>query len=74
MLGLIVSVIVFGLAGFFLNRYLEDWGLDKGKARTLLVLTLASLISYGAMYLFDRVTGQPGLLDTTTKLQQELQK
>ena len=70
MLSLIISTIVFFVAYFFLHRYLNNWGLDKGKARTLLVLTIASLLSYGAMALVDHFTGEPSLLDRAIKLEQ----
>jgi hypothetical protein len=70
MLSLIISTIVFFVASFFLNRYLDDWGLDKGKARTLLVIALASLLSYGTMSLVDHFTGTPSLIESAMKLQQ----
>ncbi len=70
MLSLIVSTVVFLVASFFLNRYLEDWGLDKGKGRTLLVLTVASVIAYGAGSLVDHFTGEPSLLDSAVHLEQ----
>jgi hypothetical protein len=70
MLSLLISTIVFFVASFFLHRYLGDWGLDKGRARTLLVLTVASLLSYGAMSLVNHFTGTPSLLDSAIKLQQ----
>jgi hypothetical protein len=69
MLSFILSTVVFFVASFVLNRTLEEWGLDKGRARTLLVMVLASLISYGAMAAVDHFTGSPGLLDRAMKLQ-----
>ena len=69
MSGLIISTLVFFAASFLLNRYLEDWGLEKGRARTLLVMALASLISYGAMSAVNHFTGKPDLLDSAIKLQ-----
>ena len=69
MLSLIISTVVFFAAYFFLHRYLENWGLEKGKARTLLVLTIASLLSYGAMAAVDHFTGEPSLLDRAIKLE-----
>jgi hypothetical protein len=70
MLSLIISTIVFFLASFFLHRYFEDWGLDKGRARTLLVLTIASILSWGSMALVDHFTGAPSLMDTAMKMTQ----
>jgi hypothetical protein len=70
MLSLILSTILFFAVSFFLNRYLEDWGLDKGRTRTLLVLFIASMISYGAISLVDHFTGETSLLDKAIELPQ----
>ncbi|HEY3295237.1 MAG TPA: hypothetical protein VGL38_07350 [bacterium] len=69
MLSLIISTVVFFAASFLLHRYLEDWGLDKGRARTLLVIALASLLSYGASSAVGHFTGKPDLIDSALKLQ-----
>jgi hypothetical protein len=63
MLSFIIGLVVFVAASAFLHSYLDNWGLDKGKGRTLLVLTLASMLSYGAVALVDHFTGEPSLLD-----------
>lgn len=47
MLNLIISTIVFFIAAWFLNRYLDEQGIPKGMTRSLLVLVLASLVSWG---------------------------
>lgn len=64
MYSFIVSTVVFFVAAYFLHRYLDEWGLDKGRARTLLVMVIASAISYGSMFLVERITGEPDLMDT----------
>ncbi|MCB9367229.1 MAG: hypothetical protein H6506_03925 [Calditrichaeota bacterium] len=51
----VISTIVFLPASFFLHRYLEDWGLDKGRTRTLLVMLLASIAAYGVAFLVDLI-------------------
>ena len=71
MLSLLISTVVFFAASFLLHRYLENWGLDSGRARTLLVMALATAISYGSMALVDHFSGKPGLLDSAIKLQQQ---
>lgn len=48
MLNLTISTIVFFIAAWFLNRYLDEQGIPKGMTRSLLVLVLASLVSWGA--------------------------
>ncbi len=64
MYSFIISTVVFFVAAFFLHRYLDEWGLDKGRARTLLVMVLASVISYGSMYLVEYFTGEPDLMNS----------
>jgi Kef-type K+ transport system membrane component KefB len=68
MLSLIISVIVFFVASFLLHRYLDDWGLDK-KPRALLVLVVASVISYGASAIIDKITGEPSIMDNAINMQ-----
>lgn len=48
MLSAIVSTVVFFMAAWILNRYLDDQGIPKGMLRGLTVLILASLMSWGA--------------------------
>ncbi len=47
MLIFILSTIVFFVASFFINRYLDEQGMDHRMLRGLLVFMLASLISFG---------------------------
>jgi hypothetical protein len=70
MLSFIVSTVVFLAAAIVLHRSLDNWGLDAGKGRTLIVLTIATAISYGAMALVDHFTGEPSLIDRVTKSMQ----
>jgi hypothetical protein len=72
MLSFLISTIVFCVAAFFLHRYLDEWGLDKGRARTLVVMVVASLLSWGAMALVDHFTGSPGMMENALKLQQQM--
>lgn len=48
MLNLIISTIVFFIAAWYLNRYLDDQGIAKGMTRGVLVFVLASLVSWGS--------------------------
>ena len=45
---LIISSLVFFIAAWYTNRYLDEQGIPKGMTRGLLVLVLASLVSWGA--------------------------
>jgi hypothetical protein len=53
MLNLTVSTIVFFIAAWFLNGYLDEQGIPKGLTRGVIVLVLASLMSWGAGWTVD---------------------
>jgi hypothetical protein len=53
MLNLIISTIVFFVAAWFANRYLDAQGIPKGMTRGVLVFVLASLVSWGAAEMVD---------------------
>jgi hypothetical protein len=53
MLNLIISTIVFFIAAWFLNRYLDEQNIPKGMTRTMLVFTLAAMLSWGSGELVD---------------------
>lgn len=53
MLNLIISTIVFFVAAWFANRYLNEQGIPKGTTRGVLVFLLASLVSWGAGAMVD---------------------
>ena len=46
MLNLTISTIVFFVAAWFLNGYLDEQGIPKGLTRGVVVLVLASLMSW----------------------------
>lgn len=48
MLNLFISTIVFFVAAWYLNRYLDQQEIAKGMTRGVLVFTLAALVSWGA--------------------------
>jgi len=50
---LIISTIVFFVAAWFLNRYLDAHGIPKGMTRGMMVLVLASLMSWGVGWAVD---------------------
>ncbi len=53
MLNLFISTLVFFVAAWYLNRYLDEQGIPKGMTRGVLVFTLAALVSWGAGALVD---------------------
>lgn len=57
MLNLVISTIVFFVAAWYIRRYLEEQGIDKGMMRGVLVFVLASTASWGAGELVDWVQG-----------------
>ena len=46
MLNLTISTIVFFVAAWFLNSYLDQQGIPKGLTRGVLVMVLAALMSW----------------------------
>ena len=50
---LIISSLVFIIAAWYLQRYLEEQGLPKGMTRGTLVFALASLVSWGSGEMAD---------------------
>jgi len=57
MLSLFLSAIAFFVAAFFINRYLDEQGLDHNMSRKMLVGTLATIISIGAGWVVDKLDG-----------------
>ena len=54
MLNLIISTIVFFIAAWYVNRFLDEQAmLPKGVTRSVLVFLLASMVSWGAGDLTD---------------------
>jgi hypothetical protein len=53
MLNLIISTIVFFVAAWFVNRYLDEQEIARGMTRGVLVFVLASLVSWGAGAMVD---------------------
>lgn len=68
MLGLIISTIVFFVAAWYLNRYLDEQEIPKGMTRGMLVLVLASLVSFGSGAIVDwtqeKIEGPQAASDT----------
>jgi hypothetical protein len=57
MLSLFLSAIAFFVAAFFINRYLDEQGLDHNMSRKMLVGTLATIISIGAGWVVGKLDG-----------------
>ncbi len=62
----VVSTLVFFIATAYVKRYLEGQGVADGRTRTILVLVLASVMSWGAGAAADWAEGQ---LDSPTAVQ-----
>ncbi len=58
MLNLTISTIVFFVAAWFLNSYLDAQGIPKGLTRGMMVLVLASLMSWGVGWAVDWTQGK----------------
>jgi hypothetical protein len=60
---LIISTLVFFIAAGYLRRYLDEQDIPKGMTRGVLILTLASLASWGvgeaAAWAQEAIEGPP---------------
>lgn len=76
MLNLIISTIVFFVAAWFANRYLDEQEIAKGMTRGVLVFVLASLVSWGAGEMVDwaqvKIEGPKAAAQTSGDLSQIL--
>jgi len=72
MLNLIISTIVFFIAAWYINRYLDEQGIGKGMTRGVLVFLLASLVSWGAGEVVDLAQGPQPASQTSRDLSQLL--
>lgn len=76
MLNLTISTIVFFVAAWFLNRYLDEQGIPKGMTRGMVVLVLASLMSWGVGWAVEwaqtKVEGPQATVQTAGGLSQIL--
>ena len=61
MIGFLISTIVFSLAAYVLNRYFDAQELDSPRSRKVLVMTVATVISFGAGWLVDKLDGDAEL-------------
>ncbi|MEI7455858.1 MAG: hypothetical protein WCK93_03960 [Nitrosomonadales bacterium] len=59
MANLLVSTLVFFIAAWYIHRYLDKQGIPAGMTRSLLVFTLASVVSWGSGEAVDWLNGTP---------------
>ena len=72
MWNLIISTIVFFIAAWYINRYLDEQGIHRGLTRGILVLALASSVSWGAGEFVDWTQGPQQAAQTSGDLSQLL--
>jgi len=74
MLNLVITTIVFFVAAWFLNGYLDQQGIPKGLTRGVVVLVLASLMSWVVGWAVDwtqtRVEGPQASVQSPSGLTQ----
>lgn len=70
MWNLIISTIVFFIAAWYINRYLDEQGIPRGLTRGMLALALASLVSWGAGEFVDWTQGPQQAAQTSGDLAQ----
>lgn len=55
MASIVISIIVYFIAAYFIKRQLVEMGIPKGVTRGTVIFVLAAVVSYGAAYLVDLV-------------------
>ena len=69
MWNLIISIIVFFIAVWYIRRYLDEVEISKGMTRSILVFSLASLASWSAGKIVDwtqdRIVGSQSVTQTS---------
>jgi hypothetical protein len=53
MWNIVISTLVFFIAAWYVNRYLNEQGIPKGMTRGILVFMVAYLVSWGAGEIAD---------------------
>ena len=66
MWNLVISTVVFFFAAWYIHRYLDDQGIPKGPTRGILVLVIASLLSWGVGYFVDTTEEKTATPDVVT--------
>ncbi len=76
MLNLLISTLLFFVAAWYLNRYLDEQGIPKGVTRGMLVFTLAAMVAWGGGTIADwaqiKVSGPQANLQKSSDLSQLL--
>ena len=52
---LILSTIAFFVASYFIKRWMDDNDIPKGMARSVMIFTVALVVSYGVGWLVDHI-------------------
>ena len=52
---LILSTIAFFVASHFIKRWMDDNDIPKGMARSVMIFTVAVVVSYGVGWLVDHI-------------------
>jgi hypothetical protein len=55
----IASTLAFFIAALYIGRYIDGQELPQGRARSILIFTLASAVSWGAGEVADKMAGTP---------------
>ena len=66
MWNLVISTVVFFFAAWYIHRYLDEQGIPKGPTRGILVLVIASLLSWGVGYFVDTTEEKSPMPDAVT--------
>ena len=74
MLSIIISTIVFFIAGWYIKRYLDDMEIPKGMTRGVLIFSLAAAVSWGVGSAVNWMQGKPATPHLPSNLSQPLKE
>lgn len=64
---IIFSTIVFFLAAWYIHRWLDDHDIPAGMTRKMLVFVLASIVSWAAGNLEEKMFNHPAVVHQATQ-------
>ena len=64
---LFFSTVIFFAAAWYINRWLDEHDIPAGMTRKMLVFVLASIVSWAASNLEEKLHGKPEVMHQATQ-------
>jgi predicted tellurium resistance membrane protein TerC len=66
MVSILISIVAFFVAAFFIKRWLDGMGIPKTITQNIVVFVAAALVSYGVAFVVDLVNPKGSNTKNTT--------